>query len=98
MEVAAEHDLVVLRQHGERAQVEDLVVQRAQREAVRHHVRPVGLEPLDVRGFEPDRMAAHAQVVAADAAAVLVGEQHLLPKRGIAAALRLQFSKRVWVL
>ena len=35
-------------------------------------------------------MAAHAQVVPADAAAVfVVGEQHFLPKRGIAAALRL---------
>ena len=34
-------------------------------------------------------MAAHAQVVPADAAAVFVGEQHLLPERGIAAALRL---------
>jgi len=33
-------------------------------------------------------VAAHAQVVPADAAAVIVGEQHLLPKRGIAAALR----------
>jgi len=49
-QVAAEHDLVVPRQHGERAEVEDLVVQRAQREAVRHHVRPAGLESLDVRG------------------------------------------------
>ena len=39
-QMAAEHDLVVPRQHGERAEVEDLVVQRAQREAVRHHVRP----------------------------------------------------------
>ena len=86
---AAEHDLVVPRQHGERAEVEDLVVQRAQREAVRHHVRPARLEPLDVRGFQPDRVAAHAQVVPADAAAVFVGEQHLLPERGIAAALRL---------
>jgi hypothetical protein len=28
-QVAAEHDLVVPRQHGERAEVEDLVVQRA---------------------------------------------------------------------
>ena len=34
-------------------------------------------------------MATHAQVVPADAAAVFVGEQHLLPERGIAAALRL---------
>ena len=56
-QVTAEHDLVVPRQHGERAEVEDLVVQRAQREAVLHHVRPVGLEPLDVRGFQPDRVA-----------------------------------------
>ena len=33
-------------------------------------------------------MAAHAQVVPADVAAVFVGEQHLLPERVIAAALR----------
>ena len=52
MEVAAEHDLVAPRQQGERAEVEDLVVQRAQREAVRLQVRPARLEPLDVRGFE----------------------------------------------
>ena len=56
--VAAEDDLVVLRQHGEGAQVEDLVVQRAEREAVGHHVRPAGLEPLDVRGFEADDVRA----------------------------------------
>ncbi len=40
-------------------------------------------------------MAAHAQVVPADAAAVFVGEQHLLAKRGIAAALRLLRRGRV---
>ena len=34
-------------------------------------------------------VAAHAQVVPADAAAVFVREQHFLPERGIAAALRL---------
>src|SRR5450759_4108601 len=51
-QVAAEHDLVVPRQHGERAEVEDLVVEGTKREAVLHHVRPAGLEPLDVRGFE----------------------------------------------
>jgi hypothetical protein len=84
--VAAEDDLVVLRQHGEGAQVEDLVVQRAERETVGHHVRPAGLEPLDVRRFEADDVRAQAQVVPAHAAAVLVGEQHLLAKGGIAAA------------
>jgi hypothetical protein len=52
VEVAAEHDLVIPRQHGEHAEVEDLVVQRTQREAVWHHVPPARLEPLDVRGFE----------------------------------------------
>ena len=50
VEVAAEHDLVVPRQHRERAEVEDLVVEGTKREAVRHHVRPAGLESLDVRG------------------------------------------------
>ncbi len=95
-QVAAEHDLVVPRQHGERAEVEDLVVEGTKREAVLHHVRPARLEPLDVRGFEADRMPAHAQVVPADAAAVFVGEQHFLPKRGIAAgAPLLHFSTRV---
>ena len=85
-QVAAEHYLVAPRQHGERAEVEDLVVEGTKREAVRHHVRPARLEPLDVRSFEADRVAAHAQVVPADAAAVFVGEQNLLPERGIAAA------------
>ena len=36
---AGEHDLVVPRQHGERAEVEDLVVEGTKREAVLHHVR-----------------------------------------------------------
>jgi len=40
-------------------------------------------------------VAAHAQVVPADAAAVFVGEQNLLAKRGIAAALRLLERRRV---
>jgi hypothetical protein len=60
-QVAAEHDLVVPRQHGERAEVEDLVVEGTKREAVLHHVRPAGLEPLDVRGFQSDGVTAHAQ-------------------------------------
>ena len=55
-QVAAEHDLVVPRQHGERAEVEDLVVEGTKREAVLNHVRPARLEPLDVRGLpaKPD--------------------------------------------
>jgi hypothetical protein len=52
VEVAAERDLMVPRERGEHAEIEDLVVQRAQREAHLHHVRPARLEPLDVRGFE----------------------------------------------
>ena len=51
-QMAAEHDLVVFRQHRERAEVEDLVMEGTKREAVLHHVRPARLEPLDVRGFE----------------------------------------------
>jgi hypothetical protein len=53
MEVAAEHDLVVPRQHGERAEVEDLVVQRAQREAVLHYVSAAARPKLS-SAFDPE--------------------------------------------
>ena len=70
VEVAAEHDLVIPRQHGERAEVEDLVVEGTKREAHLHHVRPARLEPLDVRGFQPQTLPPirGRPCVAADAA------------------------------
>ena len=53
-QMLAEHHYVVGRADGECAEIENLVVQRAQGKAVLLDVRPAGLEPLDVRGFESD--------------------------------------------
>ena len=55
-QVAAEHDLVVPRQHGERAEVENLVVQRARGRPARPAIQVDALELLDVRAFEADRV------------------------------------------
>ena len=57
----------------------------------RNHLMCAASRPRRCHPF----VAASAQVVPADAAAVFVGEQHLLPKRGIAAALRLLGCGRV---
>lgn len=57
----AEHYDVVGRAEGECAEIEDLVVQRTQGKAVLLDVRPAGLEPLDVRGFEGDWLVLEPQ-------------------------------------
>ena len=48
VEMLAEDDLVGFGKHGERTQVEYLVVQRAKRNAIWYHVRPRCLEPFDM--------------------------------------------------
>ncbi len=93
----AEHHAMFGRLDCERAQVEQLVVQRALRQSVGLDVRPADVVPLDVRclqtcGREPD-----AEVEPADAAPVLVGSQHLLPEAGVPATpLRVCGAGRGW--
>ena len=82
--VLADDHRVLLRQDGEHAEVEELVMQRAQCESVRLDVGAAGLEPLDMRGFEPDDFASEAKVMPADATAVLVGEENARPERRVA--------------
>lgn len=82
----AEDDAMLRRLHGEHAQVEQLVVQRAQRQAVGFDVRPADVMSLDVRSLQARRHVAYTQVEATNAAPVLVGAQHALTKRGVAPA------------
>ena len=66
-------------------QIERLVVQGAQRQAVRFLVGTTRLMPLDVGRLEPDLHVAEPQIMAAHCAAILVRAQHAQPERGIAA-------------
>ena len=77
----------VLRGEAESAAVEQHVVEAAQAERVRHHVRALGREPPDVRSVESDRHGVDAAVVPADRTPVLVGEQHSFSKARITAAV-----------
>jgi hypothetical protein len=58
---------------GERAEVEDLVVQGAKGDSVGLDVGTAGLVPLDVRCLNPDHNAANPKIKAAHSAAVFVG-------------------------
>lgn len=55
-----EHATIVAQR--ERADVEELVMQTAQRDAVLDDVRAARLMPLDVRSFKADRHVADAQI------------------------------------
>ena len=81
----AEHHAVRVGQDGEGAQVEHLVMQGAERQSVGFDVWPLGLEPLDVRGFQARRDVADAQVEAAHTATVLIGAQHAFAELRITA-------------
>jgi hypothetical protein len=72
---------------GEGTQVERLVVQHAQGQAVALLVGAVGLVPADVGRVQGDGHRAQPHVEAAHGAAVLVGRQHPL------AELRVAFSQ-----
>ena len=50
----AEHQRVAVGQDGESTEVENLVVHRAQGQAVFFDVRTAGLEPFDMGSFQAD--------------------------------------------
>ena len=82
----AEDHAVFRRFEREHAQVEELVVQRAQRQAVGLDVRPTDVMPLDVRGLQARRRVSDAQVEPADAAPLLIGTQNPLAKSWVTPA------------
>ena len=51
----AEHHAMLRRLDGERTQVEELAVERAQRQAIGLDVWPADVMPLDMRRFQTDR-------------------------------------------
>ena len=70
--------------HGKHAQVECLVVQHTQGEAVALGIRPARLVPTNVCGVHGDRHAAEPHAEPADGAAVLVGPERPLPECRVA--------------
>jgi hypothetical protein len=77
-EMLGDQDAVAL-SDAEDSLVEQLVVQRAQTQAVVDVVRAVERSPAHMRGLQPDRHGPDPPVIAAEGAAVLVGSQHQLP-------------------
>ena len=79
----AEDHSVRSRFDREGAQVQQLVVQRAQSQAVLLDVRSADVVPLDVGSLQPCGREPDAHVEPADAAPVLVGPQHTAAKARI---------------
>jgi hypothetical protein len=87
VEVAADEDgKVILESEG--AEIKELVVQGAQREAILHDGGAVIRMPKDVRGLQPDDLVVQLQVVAANGAAVPVVADDDGGKADVAFALR----------
>jgi len=83
---------------SEDAEVEQLVMKRAQRQTVLLGVRPSDVVPLDMCGFKACGHVADPQAEATNAAAVLVGAQHTFSKARIAsAAFLLCVTGSVWL-
>ena len=82
----AEDNAVLGRFDSKRPQVEELVVKRAQRQAVGFDVWPAHVMPLDVRGFQACWGQPDSQVEPAHAAPVLIGSQHTFAEPWIATA------------
>lgn len=86
MKLLAEYDFERPGDDRKCTEVEDLVMQGTQRDAVWYDVGASGLKPLDMGGFEPDRLSAEPQIVATDTATILVGEQDPLAEGRAASA------------
>lgn len=82
--VLAENQLVAIGQYRESTQIENLVVQRAQRQTVAFDIRPPSLEPFDVGGFQADGLLPETQVVATDTTTIFVGAQYTLAETRVA--------------
>lgn len=74
---------VAVRGQADDAEIEQLVVQRAQRDAVGRIVRAVLGMPADVGGFEPDRLLLECSVPPAHRARVGVGTKRRIAERRI---------------
>ena len=66
--------------HSNPASVEDLVMKRAEREAIGHSVWPAVLFPADVGSLERDILSAEPKIKTADRTAMLVGSDHVAAK------------------
>lgn len=84
--VLAEDDAVLRRLDCEYTQIEELVVQRAQRQSVGFDVWTANVVPLNMCRFQARWHMPNSQVKSADTATVLVGAQHAIPEAGIAFA------------
>src|ERR1700689_262326 len=82
----AKYDHEVGWAYCECTKVKHLVVQRAQRKPILLDIRTASLKPFYVRGFERDYLLLEAQIMAADATTVLVGEKNFFAERRIAVA------------
>ena len=67
----------------ERSQIQHLVVQRAEAEAVSFFVRPACLVPFDVSRFDPQRIRSNADIEIADRTTVFVSRQYAGSESGI---------------
>ncbi len=56
------HQEPIVRADGEGAQIEQLVMERAECNAIVHEVRSAGLEPLDVRCVETNGHRSEAKI------------------------------------
>lgn len=83
----AEADFVGIRQYREGTQVKDFVVEGTQGQPIGFDVRPARLKPLNMCCLKSDHLVVQPNVVAAEAAAVLIGEQYFLTKGRIATPL-----------
>jgi hypothetical protein len=73
-----EHTMVQVDCEG--AQIEEFVMQGAERQTIGFGVRAACLMPLDVGRIKPDRDVAYPNVEAAESAPVLVRREHSRPE------------------
>ena len=72
----------------ERATVQCVVVQTAQRQSVCNLVRPAGRHPHDMSCFQADQVISESHVEVADSTTVLVLAQDLAPESRVTPAFR----------
>lgn len=80
------HDFQVVGE-GERAPVKKLVMKRAEGQAVDFRVRPPGLMPFDVGGFQGHRKMVDADIESADCATIFVSPKDSVAKSRVPGAV-----------